>query len=415
MGVRQGEMISEYLAAMGLPWNKSWAGAAAQFSPSHDGVLLAGGMRITLLSPRSADLQRLAKQWNHDLARTRGNKENPGAAGFTAAASVDPERRDILVIHAHEDETWARLIRARSRTSIYAKRWAFWAYDELTREANLEEALHASLATARVAMLLLSPAMLGSNFFRGIFTDLIAAGKSRAPEVTTVTVTGVRGTQHVLDTMHPLLEPDVVLDELKTRAHRAAIGRIVVLLEQRANLAKEADRPSTSAKESGSINVEALANSKFAGDRSVVNGASIALLAEFHDRAVLVGGDARADVLCESIATLLSRRKKPRLRLDAFVVPHAGSRSNMSRELLALLDCDRYLISSDGRLFGHPHRETIARIIMYGRASADRRPTLVFNYRSQPSEIWSNPELQQRYAYSAVYPEPGSAGIKVQL
>jgi hypothetical protein len=52
---------------------------------------------------------------------------------------------------------------------------------------------------------------------------------------------------------------------------------------------------------------------------------------------------------------------------------------------------------------------------MYGRASPDSRPTLVFNYRTQSTEIWADPSLQQRYRYDAVYPEPGASGIKVQV
>jgi hypothetical protein len=80
-----------------------------------------------------------------------------------------------------------------------------------------------------------------------------------------------------------------------------------------------------------------------------------------------------------------------------------------------LLECDRYLFSTDGSAFQHPDRETIARILTYGRASPDRPLTLVFNYRSPTTEIWANPALQSRYRYRALYPEQNGQGIKLQV
>jgi hypothetical protein len=152
----------------------------------------------------------------------------------------------------------------------------------------------------------------------------------------------------------------------------------------------------------GPPDVPALANTPFTSDRSLSNASSIAFLAELHGKSLLVGGDARAEVLCRSIAALLAQRGQERLRVDAFVVPHAGSARNMNRELLMLLECDRYLFSTDGSAFQHPDRETIARILAYGRASPQRPLTL-------------SKELQSRYRYRALYPEQNGQGIKLQV
>ena len=176
---------------------------------------------------------------------------------------------------------------------------------------------------------------------------------------------------------------------------------------------EQAARPP--AEEGRDIDVEALANSRFVGDSSIANASSIAFLAEFHDRALLVGGDALADVLTRAIRALIEQRRVARLRVDAFVVPHGGSARNTSRELLELLDCDRYLFSTDGEKFRHPARETVARILTYGRSAPQAPLTLVFNHRSQFSEIWANPALQQRYRYRAVYPEAAAGGVTVSL
>lgn len=419
MSVQQGEKLSDLLRSFAWPWNVAWGGNVAEVSNAHEGVQLPGGMLVTVLSPRRTELQSLATFWKKELARSAAPKtsspvEPPpmeGGDDAEAAFNDNPARRDVLVISARKDQRWAKLIKSRSAASKHAEHWRFWSDDGQTREANLEQALYAAVTSARVGVLLVSPALLASNFFQGVLSGVVKRSKDLALELTTVVVTQVSGDQRGVGALNPLIDPVDVLDQLPTPQRDDAIERIVQKLEAIAGLEPEAEGLQLPL----SINVEALANSKFVGDKSVVNASSIAFLAELRGRAVLVGGDARPDVLQESIASLLSRRGTSRLRLDAFVVPHAGSKSNLSRELLALLDCDRYLFSTDGRAFNHPHRETVARIITYGRTSSERQPTLVFNYRSPANNIWADPELQQRYGYVAVYPESGTAGVKVQL
>jgi beta-lactamase superfamily II metal-dependent hydrolase len=65
-----------------------------------------------------------------------------------------------------------------------------------------------------------------------------------------------------------------------------------------------------------------------------------------------------------------------RLKIDAFKVAHHASQNNLSMELLQLLECPRYIISTNGDHFSHPDRQAIGRIIKYG----GDRPALYFNY-----------------------------------
>ena len=71
-------------------------------------------------------------------------------------------------------------------------------------------------------------------------------------------------------------------------------------------------------------------------------------MTEFEDKAVLFVGDAHAPQVEASVERLLKARGLDRLRLDAFKMSHHGSARNNSTALLELLDCPRYLISSDG-------------------------------------------------------------------
>lgn len=167
-------------------------------------------------------------------------------------------------------------------------------------------------------------------------------------------------------------------------------------------------------KPSTSTDVDELAATPFGGDSAAPNGTSIAVLAEYRGASALLAADAHAPVLAQSIRTLLAARGGDRLKVDAFKVSHHGSRNNVSIELVSLLDCPRYLISSNGDHFYHPDREAIARIIKHGKAGG-RDPELVFNYRTQYTDVWADPALQERYGFTTRYPDAGQAGQIVSL
>jgi len=97
--------------------------------------------------------------------------------------------------------------------------------------------------------------------------------------------------------------------------------------------------------------------------------------------------------------------------VDVFKVAHHGSQNNTSVELLGLIDCHHYLLSSNGDHFCHPDRETIGRILKYGGAA----PSLHFNYRTRYNEVWDRPDLREKYAYTAIFPAPETSGLGVSL
>jgi len=162
---------------------------------------------------------------------------------------------------------------------------------------------------------------------------------------------------------------------------------------------------------STSTDVDSLADEAFSGDAAAPNGSSIALLAEYGNAAVLLGADAYAPVLATSIKQLLQARGGERLKLDAFKVPHHGSQNNLSNDLLDLVACPRYLLSTNGDHFYHPDRQAVARIIKHG----GERPSLYFNYRTHYNEVWGEAVLQEQYAYTAHFPADAAGGSVVSL
>jgi beta-lactamase superfamily II metal-dependent hydrolase len=164
------------------------------------------------------------------------------------------------------------------------------------------------------------------------------------------------------------------------------------------------------ARETDSTDVQALADAEFTPDAAENNGSSIAVLAEYEGKRVLLAADAHAPLLVDSIRRLL-RKEERKLTLDAFKLPHHGSQNNLNTALVQLLDCKHYLVSSNGDRFKHPDRQAIGRVIHYG----GERPRLCFNYESTYNEVWKDAGLQRKYNYEASYPTDDDAGLIVRL
>jgi beta-lactamase superfamily II metal-dependent hydrolase len=161
----------------------------------------------------------------------------------------------------------------------------------------------------------------------------------------------------------------------------------------------------------GRLEVKSLAASPFEPDDAVANGSSIALLAEYEGRTVLLAGDAFAHVLEGAVGRLLAARKKRRLDLDAFKLPHHGSKGNITDSLLSRIRCSRYLFSTNGASFSHPDPEAVARVIAHG----GRSPTLMFNYRCETTSDWDDMRLRKKHRYKTVYPVEGLGGLTIDL
>ena len=108
----------------------------------------------------------------------------------------------------------------------------------------------------------------------------------------------------------------------------------------------------------GVPNVDALVSEPFFEDSAEANGSSIAVLAEFEGRSIVLTGDSHPSVITAAIKRLEPTRLDPhgKLAVDACKLPHHASKANVSKDLLAKLDCRQYLFSTNGAHFKHPIR-----------------------------------------------------------
>ncbi|SNS40962.1 hypothetical protein SAMN05421770_101854 [Granulicella rosea] len=149
----------------------------------------------------------------------------------------------------------------------------------------------------------------------------------------------------------------------------------------------------------GLLHVEELASKPYQADTSAPNGTSIAFIAEFEDRRVLLAADAHSEVLERSLRRLGATPDSP-YRIDLWKMGHHGSKANTSPGLLKLIDCQRFAISTNGERHSHPNPETIARVL----TASTREKIFYFNYGQPQTNAWNQSPLTQRWNYRCVYP-----------
>lgn len=160
----------------------------------------------------------------------------------------------------------------------------------------------------------------------------------------------------------------------------------------------------------GTGGIDEALRKQLSADQSKANGSCIAFLAEFEDKRCLFLADAHHSVLTNSIKKLIPSGET-RLRVDAVKVSHHGSKNNISKALMDVIDAKHFLISTNGAKFNHPDKAAITAIIK----GSLQDPVLWFNYLSNENKIWKpglHPELRP---YIANYPEEGDEGIVLEL
>jgi beta-lactamase superfamily II metal-dependent hydrolase len=146
--------------------------------------------------------------------------------------------------------------------------------------------------------------------------------------------------------------------------------------------------------------VAALAGKRTARDTKESNASSIAFLAEYDGKSCLFAADAVPAILEASFDRLRNDRKAATLSLDAMKVSHHGSKKNVTLKMMKMLNCPRFLISTNGDQHGHPDDEAVARIIQSGAGPV----RIYFNYLSEATRGWLDDQMQRDYQYDPVVP-----------
>lgn len=113
----------------------------------------------------------------------------------------------------------------------------------------------------------------------------------------------------------------------------------------------------------------------------LVNMDSIAILLKCDGLNALFLGDTYPCVIIDQLK-LLAECDGGKLNLDVVKMSHHGSRNNVSNEMLDLLDCNNYIISTNGGMGSsyHPNRESMANLLLHSNRPKDVKLNVLLNY-----------------------------------
>jgi beta-lactamase superfamily II metal-dependent hydrolase len=144
----------------------------------------------------------------------------------------------------------------------------------------------------------------------------------------------------------------------------------------------------------------------------LVNMVSIAFIVHCDGLSGLMLGDSFPDQIIEALQRLgYSRENK--LIVDFVKVAHHGSKNNTSNELLDMIDCQNYLIPTNGggAKSYHPDREALANIICHAERDRSKTVHMYFNYKLEVIETRKHFKLfhsDEPENYNFVIHEPDS-------
>lgn len=112
----------------------------------------------------------------------------------------------------------------------------------------------------------------------------------------------------------------------------------------------------------------------------LANAASIAFILTCGEHNILFLGDCYP----QNVEEYLRNKgycETNKLKVDYVKVSHHGSKNNTSCSLLDIIDCDNYIISTDGsHRHNHPDRETMAKILCHDKRDNEQTVHFYFNY-----------------------------------
>lgn len=145
------------------------------------------------------------------------------------------------------------------------------------------------------------------------------------------------------------------------------------------------------------LSIEELAKMTHLRDKSFSNISSLGILIEYGDYIILLPGDAPTFAFMDSLEKIIIEKKVKRLKVDLFKLPHHGSIRSFNAKILDLIECNHFVISTDGSRYNHPTKETLAKIILHSSRNYDETIHFYFNYDNRKlRSIFKLEEIEQK-------------------
>ncbi|RGN59245.1 MULTISPECIES: ComEC/Rec2 family competence protein [unclassified Bacteroides] len=122
--------------------------------------------------------------------------------------------------------------------------------------------------------------------------------------------------------------------------------------------------------------------------QEVVNWSSISFILNCDNYSALMLGDSYPCTIIDSLKRKGYNCDDRKLVVDYVKVSHHGSCNNISNEMLDMIECNKFLISTNGGTGRscHPDRESIANIIYHTKRDKSKPIHFYFNYEKEKIE-----------------------------
>ncbi|UAL59906.1 MBL fold metallo-hydrolase [Clostridium sporogenes] len=152
---------------------------------------------------------------------------------------------------------------------------------------------------------------------------------------------------------------------------------------------------------------------KFEEDSDEDNKSSIAFIVYINNtydknsKKILFLGDAFPNQIAQNLSDM-GYSEENRLNLDYVKISHHGSKGNTSDNLLDIIDCSKFIISTNGtNRDKFPHKETFARILRHPLRDKNKKIKFIFNYDTvELRSIFKEYEYGD-FNFECSYPEKG--------
>ena len=135
-------------------------------------------------------------------------------------------------------------------------------------------------------------------------------------------------------------------------------------------------------KQDSQKSLESLAEEKHKATTTFMNKTSISFILYAEGKSLMMLGDADINEVEKKLKDMGYSKESP-VHLDLVKLSHHGSKGNISKEFLEIIDCNDFLFTTNGGTGGayHPDRKTIALIMeCHEKKSTGKKVTLRFNY-----------------------------------
>jgi|TARA_R110002074_G_scaffold106578_1_gene230155 beta-lactamase superfamily II metal-dependent hydrolase len=126
----------------------------------------------------------------------------------------------------------------------------------------------------------------------------------------------------------------------------------------------------------------------FDQDTSVKNGSSISILLTYNENNFLFLADSHPTQVSQALEELGFSKDNP-VKVELMQIAHHGSKKNMNKKLLEMVETDNYVISTNSTSHHHPHKATLARII-----TVNPKAIIHFNYSYVRENVFKEKDFE---------------------